>query len=148
MRRSKRWRKKSFHIGEGEEARYIKLALNMMVDMTAAMMGEALVFAERGGAARDAVLDVMGKSAIASPMLGYKLEAMRTRNFTANFSAGQMAKDFDLLLGAARGTDTLLLLSVFVRQVWSSMIDSGAGEEDFLAYVKTMETLSGIAPEK
>ncbi len=136
--------KKSFYVGEAEQARYIKLALNMMVGMTSAMMGEALVFAERGGAARDTILDVMGESAIASPLVGYKLEPMRKRNFSATFSARQMAKDFDLLLGAARGTDTPLPLAALVRQMWSSMIASGSGDEDFLAYVKTMETLSGM----
>ncbi len=136
--------KKSFFVGEAEEARYIKLALNMMVGMTSAMMAEALVFAERGGAARDTILDVMGESAIASPLVGYKLEPMRKRNFSATFSARQMAKDFDLLLGAARGTDTPLPLAALVRQMWSSMIASGSGDEDFLAYVKTMETLSGM----
>ncbi|MDP6476027.1 MAG: NAD(P)-dependent oxidoreductase [Alphaproteobacteria bacterium] len=139
--------KKSFYVGSGEEARYIKLALNMMVGMTSAMMGEALVFAERGGAARDTILDVMGESAIASPLVGYKLEPMRKRDFSATFSARQMAKDFDLLLGAARHTDTPLPLAALVRQMWSSMIASGAGEEDFLAYVKTMEALSGMSRE-
>lgn len=136
--------KKSFHVGEGEESRYIKLALNMMVGMTAAMMGEALVFAERGGAARDIFLDVLGESAIASPLVGYKLEPMRQRNFAPTFSTRQMAKDYDLLLGAARQTETPMPLAAFVRQIWSSMIASGAGEEDFLAYVKTMEALSGM----
>jgi len=28
------------------------------------------------------------------------------------------------------------------------MIANGAGEEDFLAYVKTMETLSGMTPKE
>jgi 3-hydroxyisobutyrate dehydrogenase-like beta-hydroxyacid dehydrogenase len=140
--------KKSFHVGEAEEARYIKLALNMMVGMTSAMMGEALVFAERGGAARDTVLDVMGESAIASPLVGYKIEPMRQRDFTATFSAKQMAKDYDLLLAAGRGTNTPLPLAAFVRQMWSSIIANGYGEEDFLAYVKTMEALSGTPPEE
>ena len=139
--------KKSFYVGGAEEARYIKLALNMMVGITGAMMSEALVFAERGGAARDTVLDVMGESAIASPLVGYKLEPLRQRNFTATFSARQMDKDFDLLLGAARHTDTPLPLSAMVRQMWSSMIAAGSGEEDFIAYVKTMETLSGVKAE-
>ena len=49
-----------------------------------------------------------------------------------------MAKDFDLVLGAARQTETPLPLAAFVRQMWSSMIANGAGDEDFLAYVKTM----------
>jgi 3-hydroxyisobutyrate dehydrogenase-like beta-hydroxyacid dehydrogenase len=136
--------KKSFYVGGAEEARYIKLALNMMVGTTGAMMSEALVFAERGGAARDTILDVMGESAIASPLVGYKLKPLRQRNFAPTFSARQMAKDFDLLLGAARRTDTPLPLSAMVRQMWSSMIAAGSGEEDFIAYVKTMETLSGM----
>jgi len=140
--------KKFFYVGASEEARYIKLALNMMVGMTAAMMSEALVFAERGGAARVTVLDVMGESAIASPLVGYKLEPMRQRDFSPTFSARQMAKDFDLLLGAARQTDTPLSLAALVRQMWSSMIASGSGDEDFLAYVKTMETLSGMPREE
>ena len=136
--------KKSFYVGGAEEARYIKLALNMMVGTTGAMVSEALVFAERGGAACDTILDVMGESAIASPLVGYKLEPLRQRNFAPTFSARQMAKDFDLLLGAARRTDTPLPLSAMVRQMWSSMIAAGSGEEDFIAYVKTMETLSGM----
>ncbi len=140
--------KKSFYVGEAEQARYIKLALNMMVGMTSAMMGEALVFAERGGAARDTILDVMGESAIASPLVGYKLEPMRKRDFSPTFSAKQMAKDYDLLLAAARNTDTPMPLAAFVRQMWSSMIAGGYGEEDFLAYVKTMEALSGTPPEE
>ena len=140
--------KKSFYVGEAEEARYIKLALNMMVGITGAMMSEALVFAERGGAARDTILDVMGESAIASPVVGYKLETLRRRDFTAAFSARQMAKDFDLALEAGRASDTPLPLSAFVRQMWTSMIASGYGEEDFIAYVKCMEALSGTPPEK
>ena len=130
--------KKSFYVGGAEEARYIKLALNMMVGTTGAMVSEALVFAERGGAARDTILDVMGESAIASPLVGYKLEPLRQRNFAPTFSARQMAKDFDLLLGAARRTDTPLPLSAMVRQMWSSMIAAGSGEEDFIAYVSLM----------
>ncbi|MBT3927641.1 MAG: NAD(P)-dependent oxidoreductase [Rhodospirillaceae bacterium] len=140
--------KKSFYVGQAEEARYIKLALNMMVGMTSAMMSEALVFAERGGAARDTILDVMGESAIASPLVGYKLEPMRKRDFSPTFSAKQMAKDYDLLLAAGRSTNTPLPLAAFVRQIWSSMIASGYGEEDFLAYVKIMESLSGTPPEE
>ena len=102
----------------------------------------------RGGAARDTILDVMGESAIASPLVGYKLEPMRKRDFSPTFSAKQMAKDYDLLLAAGRNTNTPLPLAAFVRQIWSSMIASGYGEEDFLAYVKIMESLSGTPPEE
>ena len=55
-----------------------------------------------------------------------------------------MTKDFDRVLGAARQPETPLPLPAFVRQMWSSMIANGVGDEDVLAYVKTMETRSGM----
>lgn len=39
--------KKTFYVGSREEARYLKLLLNMMVGITSAMTAEALIFGER-----------------------------------------------------------------------------------------------------
>ena len=40
---------KVFHVGEDEQARYLKLVMNMMVGLTSAMVAEALTFGEKGG---------------------------------------------------------------------------------------------------
>lgn len=140
--------KKLYHVGEAEQARYVKLALNMMVGVTAAMMGEALAFAERSGMDWDGMLEVIGNSAIASPLVGYKLQPLQQRDFTPTFSAAQMAKDFDLVLEAARETSTPMPLTAMVRQGWSAMIASGRGEDDFFGYVQVMEELSGLTPRR
>ncbi len=41
--------RKTFHVGEGEEARVMKLVLNSMVAATSALLGEALAFGVSGG---------------------------------------------------------------------------------------------------
>src|SRR5262245_55200973 len=47
-------------LGEGEEARYAKLAVNLMVAVSAGMMGETLALARKGGIGWEAILDLLG----------------------------------------------------------------------------------------
>ena len=87
-----------FHVGEGEQARFLKLAINMMVGITSGMMGEALVFGKKGGLDWEQMVDIIGSSVVASPLVGYKVETLKQRDFSAAFPASMMAKDFDLSL--------------------------------------------------
>ncbi len=58
--------KQAFHLGEAEEARVLKLAINSMVAATAVLLGEALAFGRKGGLSHQAMLDVITQSAVAS----------------------------------------------------------------------------------
>src|SRR5262249_6786622 len=60
-----------FYVGDGEQARVLKLALNMMIAATAELMAEAVVFGEANGLERGAMLEVMGASAAGSPFVRY-----------------------------------------------------------------------------
>lgn len=132
---------KSHHVGTGEEARVLKLCLNMMVGVTAAMVGEALAFGEGGGMDWDQMLNIFGDSVIASPLVGYKIEALRKRDFSPAFTVAQMAKDFDLALDAG-GSGAPLPLTTMVRQYWGEMMESGKAELDFFAYVTQLEDMA------
>ena len=127
---------RQFHVGQGCQARVLKLALNMMVGVTAAMTGEALALGEKAGLDRDVMLDVIGASAVASPLIGYKLDMLRRRDYAPAFTAAMMAKDFDLILGAAQASATPMPLAAQVRQGWSAMIARGDGGADFFKYVE------------
>lgn len=133
-----------FHVGEGEEARYLKLTLNMMVGSSAAMVGEALTFGEKGGMDWAQMLDIIDASVIASPLIKYKVQALKDRNFAPAFTAAQMGKDFDIALDAAREMNVPMPLTSQVRQNWSAMKATGKGELDFFAYVTLLEDLAGI----
>lgn len=138
---------KVFHVGEAEEARFLKLSINMMVGITAGMMAEALTLSEKGGVDWDQMIDIIGSSAVASPLVGYKVDALKNRDFTPAFPAWMMSKDFDLALDAARDESIPLPITSLVRQHWSAMEATGRGEMDFFAYVTLMEHLSGLGDD-
>ena len=137
---------KCYHVGNGEEARVLKLSLNMMVGITAAMMGEALAFGDGGGMDWEQMLEVIGNSAVASPLVGYKVGPLKARDFTPAFTASQMGKDFDLALEAAKDTNVPMPITTLVRQFWTTMGATGKGELDFFAYVTVLEEMAGLRP--
>lgn len=140
--------KATFHVGDTEEARYLKLVLNMMVGTTAAMLGEALSFGTRGGMDWKQMLDIINESVVASPLVQYKVQALKERDFAPAFTAAQMGKDFDIALDTARTLDMPMPLTSMIRQGWSSMKATGKGEQDFFAYVTMLEEMAGLANDK
>jgi 3-hydroxyisobutyrate dehydrogenase-like beta-hydroxyacid dehydrogenase len=135
---------KAFHVGADEEARHLKLVMNMMVGLTAAMVGEALTFGKKGGIDWDDMIDIVGASVAASPLFGYKSAILKERNFAPAFTVAQIAKDFDIALETAKSNDTAMPLTSIVRQFYGVMKAKGKGELDFFAYVTEMEEMSGI----
>jgi len=135
---------KSFHVGPRDEARYLKLTLNMMVGLTSAMTAEALAFSEKGGLDWDTTLEIVANSVVASPLIGYKMNLLKERNFTPAFTAGQIAKDFDLALETGRAMDLPLPLTSLVRQFYGVMKAQGQGDLDFFGLLTLWEAMGGI----
>ncbi|WP_315782215.1 MULTISPECIES: NAD(P)-dependent oxidoreductase [unclassified Bradyrhizobium] len=132
------------YLGSAEEARYAKLAVNLMIATTAAMMAESLALARKGGIAWPDILQVLHDSAVASPMVKYKTAPLLARDFAATFSCAQMAKDLDLILGAGHAVGVPLQLAAQVRETYVALIAQGDAETDFLATVRHVERLSGL----
>jgi len=135
---------KSFHVGKGDEARYLKLLLNMMVGITSAMTAEALVFGERGGMNWTQMIDIISNSVVASPLIGYKAQTLKDRNFTPAFTASQIAKDFDIALDTGKALDVPMPITSLARQFFGAMKARGKGELDFFGLVTLMEEMGGI----
>ncbi|MDC0196593.1 NAD(P)-dependent oxidoreductase [Gammaproteobacteria bacterium] len=135
---------KIFYTGEEEQARYLKLSINMMVGVSSIMMAEALALGKAGGLDWDLMIDIIKNSAVGSPVVNYKEAMLKDRDFKPAFSAKQMAKDFDLILEAGRLGNVPLSIAAQTRQNWSSMIATGRGEKDFFGYIELLEELSGL----
>lgn len=140
--------KKTYYLGQSEQSRYLKIAINMMLGVMSAMLAEALVLGERGGVDWEQMIDVFNNSVIASPLLSYKTEMLKKRDFTPMFTSSQMAKDFDLALEAGRTGNLPLPLAAVSRQFVSALISSGRGGLDFFSYVTLLEELSGLNLER
>ncbi|WP_207484400.1 NAD(P)-dependent oxidoreductase [Arenibaculum pallidiluteum] len=132
------------YLGPGEEARYAKLAVNLMIAASAGMMAEALALARRGNVGWQDMLAVLCESAVASPFVKYKVGPLAARDFTPTFSCRQMAKDLDLILDAAGQANVPVPLAALLRQTYAALIAEGDGEADLIAVVRHAERLSGL----
>ncbi|MDP3170704.1 MAG: NAD(P)-dependent oxidoreductase, partial [Polaromonas sp.] len=91
-----------FYLGEAEEARLMKLVVNLMIAQTSAMLAEALTLGRKGGLNWQDMWQVLGASAVASPIVKAKAVQLAVRDFTPTFTVEQMIKDLDLILDAGR----------------------------------------------
>jgi 3-hydroxyisobutyrate dehydrogenase-like beta-hydroxyacid dehydrogenase len=132
------------YLGEAEQARYAKLAVNLMIAVSAGMMAESLALARKGGIDWQDILQVLDDSAVASPMVKYKTPSLAKRDFESTFSCRQMAKDLDLILGAGHSAGVPLQLAAQVRETYGSLIAQGDGDADYIATVRHLERLSGL----
>ena len=133
-----------FWLGEDEQARYAKLAVNLMLAVSAGMLGEALALARRGHVATADVLDVIAASALGSPMVVGKVGSLKTAEYTPTFSGQQMAKDLDLILSAANTTGVSAPLAALMRTQFAAMRARGEIDQDFIAVVKVAQRLAGL----
>jgi 3-hydroxyisobutyrate dehydrogenase-like beta-hydroxyacid dehydrogenase len=134
-----------FHLGTGDEARVMKLALNLMVGATAQLLAEALVLGKANGLARDQMLEVIGASVVGSPLVKYKSAALAAGDYTSTFAARLMYKDLRLAVECANGGGVPLPVSALVGQLLQGCIGSGMGELDFAVLVRRLEREAGLS---
>ena len=133
------------YVGEGEQARIVKLAINLMIAVLAQVMSEALVLGEASGVSRAALLDVMASSAAGAPFVKYKAEPLLRDDFSATFTTALMAKDIDLVLDAAREAGVELPLAREMKTHLCAAIDAGYADDDFIALFLHLRRASGLA---
>lgn len=134
------------HVGDGEQARTVKLAINLMIAVLAQVISEALVLGETAGVSRAALLDVMGSSAAGAPFVKYKTDALVRNDFSATFTTALMEKDIDLVLDAAREAGVELPLAREMKAHLRAAIDAGYADDDFIALFLHLRSASGLAP--
>jgi 3-hydroxyisobutyrate dehydrogenase-like beta-hydroxyacid dehydrogenase len=133
-----------FWLGDAEQARYTKLAVNLMLAVSAGMLGEALALAWRGDVAVADILDVIAASALGSPMVIGKVGVLKAADYTPTFSGRQMAKDLDLILSTANATSVVTPLAAFMRTQFAALAARGEIDQDFIAVTKVAQGLAGL----
>jgi 3-hydroxyisobutyrate dehydrogenase-like beta-hydroxyacid dehydrogenase len=121
------------HVGDAEQARIVKLAVNLMIGGLAELMSEALVLGEAAGVPRAALLEVMGSSSAGAPFVKYKTEPLLRDDFSATFTTALMEKDVDLVLDAADDNGVELPIARELKDILRGAIDAGYGDDDFIS---------------
>jgi 3-hydroxyisobutyrate dehydrogenase-like beta-hydroxyacid dehydrogenase len=133
-----------FHVGGAEEARIVKLALNLMIGGTAQLMAEALVLAEKYGLDRAKMLEVMGASAAGSPFVKYKTDPLVANDYTSTFSSNMLFKDLALALEAGHQVAAPLPLTAATQQMIQGCMAMGMGDDDFMALLPRLRREAGL----
>ena len=120
-------------VGNGEQARVVKLAINLVIAGLAQLMSEALVLGEASGVSRAALLETMGNSAAGAPFVKYKTEPLLRDDYSATFTTNLMEKDIDLVLEAAEAAGVRLPLAGEIKVLVRSAVEAGYGDDDFMA---------------
>jgi 3-hydroxyisobutyrate dehydrogenase len=136
---------RQYYVGTDQQARYLKLAVNHFVGTTAVVMAEALALGRKGGLDWAQMLEVIGASVAASPLVKYKLEPLKQRDFAPAFSAAQMLKDMSLVAGAGAAEGVAMPLAALVRDRYADYAANAAGR-DFFGIVEDVEARSGLPP--
>src|SRR5204863_9649010 len=130
------------HVGEGEAARIVKLAINLVIAGLAQLMSEALVLSESAGVSRAALLEVMGSSAAGAPFVKYKTEPLLHDDFSATFTTALMEKDIDLVLETADEAGVELPVAREMKGLLRAAIEAGYGDDDFIALFLYLQSAS------
>ena len=130
------------HVGDGEQARIVKLAINLVIAGLAQLMAEALVLGEASGVSRAALLETMGDSAAGAPFVKYKTEPLLRDDYSATFTTSLMEKDLDLVLEAAEAVGVRLPLAGEIQGLVRSAIEAGYGDDDFMALFPHLRSAS------
>ena len=134
-----------FFLGEGEQARLMKLVVNLMIAQTSAMLGEALALGRKGGLDWQDMWQVLTASAVGSPILKAKAVQLSQRDFSPTFTVLQMIKDLELITGAGQASGTPLPQTAMTLELMRAAVAQGLAQEDYATIVKVTERAVGLS---
>jgi len=132
------------YMGEGELARIVKVAHNVLLGVVIQSLAEITVMAEKSGVPRHAFLDFLNKSVMGSMFTRYKSPALVNLDYSMTFSPELLRKDLDLGLAQARALDVPMPLAAAAREIVQSLIGNGYGDKDFASLLSLEAKAAGL----
>ena len=132
------------YLGADDQARYLKLVINLLVGSTAAILAEALTLGRKGGLDWEQMIDVIGVSAAASPYIQYNVAPLKARDFSALFTTEQMVKDSKLICDAGAVAGVPMAFGDAMLQRFQDTVEAGYGKENLTAAIKLLEARAGL----
>ncbi|MBE3610267.1 MULTISPECIES: NAD(P)-dependent oxidoreductase [Campylobacter] len=131
--------KASIDFRDSPKAAVAKLSINMLLGVFTQAMAESITFAAKLGLEKEKVLDMIGMSAMNTPLFGFKRELFATENFPSAFALELMSKDLGLLKQMMDEQGLNLPLSEISNKAYLQAKNEGLGKEDMSAILKTVK---------
>jgi len=130
------WGLQQIYLGSGEQARYAKLAINLLIVGTSTMLAEALALGERGGLEWPALWQAVETSAAASPIVKAKAPALRAHDYTPTFTVTQMQKDVALIRAAAAALGVATPVADIAEAALARAAAAGEAGQDYAVVIR------------
>jgi 3-hydroxyisobutyrate dehydrogenase len=124
------------YVGEGELARFCKIAHNVLLGVVIQNLAETAVLAEKAGVPRHAFLAFINDSVMGSIFTRYKSNALVNLDWTTTFTAELLRKDLDLGLQAARALDVPMPVAAAAREALQAHFGAAQLKPDPAAYLR------------
>lgn len=134
-------------VGDGEEARLVKIAHNLFLGAVVQSLAEITVLAEKGGVRRSDFLDFINTSVLGSVFTRYKTPAFTRLDFTPTFTPRLLRKDFELGLATARESEVSMPVTALVHQLVQGAVQTHDQQVDFAVLLTEVARNSGLLLE-
>ena len=134
-----------FYLGDAEQARLMKLVVNLLIAQTSAMLSEGLALGRKGGLDWHDMWRVLSASAVGSPILKAKAVQLSERDFTPTFTVEQMIKDLSLILDAGAASHVPLAQTAMTMQLMQAATAQGDALDDYASIIKAVERSAGLS---
>jgi 3-hydroxyisobutyrate dehydrogenase len=124
------------YVGEGELARFCKIAHNVFLGVVTQNLAEITVLAEKAGVPRHAFLDFMNNSVMGSIFTRYKTNALVNLDWTTTFTPELLRKDLDLGLSSARALGVPMPVTAATREALQAHFGAATLKDDPEAYLQ------------
>lgn len=131
------------HVGASGAGQVTKAANQIVTGMGVLAVAEAMAFASKNGVDRGKVREALLGGFAYSKILENHGQRMLDRNFKPGFKSWMHEKDLNIVMQTAHELGLSLPGSAATAQMFNAMVGSGLGEEDSIAVLKLLESLSG-----
>jgi len=137
------WGPKVIYLGLHEQARLMKLVVNLMIAQTSAMLAEGLTLGRLGNLDWQDMWEVITNSAVGSPIMKAKMaqlgKPLGERDFSPTFTAEQMIKDLTLINQAAEEFGSPIAQTKTTLDWMKQAVQEGDGQLDYAAIIRVLE---------
>jgi 3-hydroxyisobutyrate dehydrogenase-like beta-hydroxyacid dehydrogenase len=136
-----------FHMGGNGSAVTMKIAINLSLAVQMLAFSEGVLLAEKTGIAREAAVEAMLGSVIASPMVVYRGPLVLGHPDEVWFDCSMMQKDMNLALELGRELGVPLPTTAVTNEFLTAANGMGIGDKDFAVIFDVLASMSGIETE-
>jgi 3-hydroxyisobutyrate dehydrogenase-like beta-hydroxyacid dehydrogenase len=132
------------HMGGNGSAVTMKIAINLSLAVQMLAFSEGVLLAEKTGISREAAVEAMLASVIASPMVAYRGPLVLGHPDEVWFDCHMMQKDLNLALELGRELEVPLPTTAVTNEFLTAANGMGIGDKDFAVMFDVLAAMSGV----